>query len=314
MPTSKVSRSERGFTLIELLVVMAIIAILIGLLLPAVQKVRETAANMESRNNLKQIGLAVIHLAGQYNGSMPPAAGYFPDVANLNIAGSPATGNYGTLYYHLLPFLEQDNLYNACGVPAPGAGAHDSSKASGQPLKVFQANLDPTQDPTFDYTSYLVNGYAFFQGGLAGPGDVTKVGTANVSSARGPRLPATFTDGTSNTIGFAEAYAVPNKVPYQWWNYTCRKRVSPVDGVTYNVGPTYFADFGANYTPSITPPFDPGLQPTAAHTDRPNAYRSSGLNVGLMDGSVRFVNNGVSAQTWVLANYPQDGQVLGTDW
>src|SRR6188474_3155784 len=91
-----------GFTLIELLVVIAIIAILIGLLLPAVQKVREAAARMQSSNNLKQMGVALHNCASTYNDGMPPAVGAFPTGATTG-AGA---GN--SLFVHILPYMEQD--------------------------------------------------------------------------------------------------------------------------------------------------------------------------------------------------------------
>src|SRR5437762_12546024 len=100
-------RTRRGFTLIERLVAIAIIAILIGLLLPAVQKVREAAARTQSQNNLKQLGLA-LHNFMAANTKSPPMFGV--------VNGGSGPG--GSIYYHLLPYLEQDALYRL-GPDAP---------------------------------------------------------------------------------------------------------------------------------------------------------------------------------------------------
>src|ERR1700722_8484652 len=101
----------RGFTLIELLVVIAIIAILIGLLLPAVQKVREAAGRMESGNNLKQMTLA-LHSCQDVHKKLPPAVGQFPLVIGDWNGPWIAPAPQGTVFYMILPFMEGDNIYN----------------------------------------------------------------------------------------------------------------------------------------------------------------------------------------------------------
>src|SRR5579884_3163139 len=112
-----------GFTLIELLVVIAIIAILIGLLLPAVQKVREAAARSQCQNNFKQMGLAIQNCAQTNGGKLPPGLGTYP-VPNQGGCGTgvPTAGNaWGGVFFFLLPYIEQDNLFKSTQCPqAPG--------------------------------------------------------------------------------------------------------------------------------------------------------------------------------------------------
>src|SRR5580698_7359827 len=104
---------KKGFTLIELLVVIAIIAVLIGLLLPAVQKVREAAARMSCQNNLKQLGLAYQNYASAI-GTFPPSAYY--DLTPVATGGLPIAHGWGVF---LLPYIEQTALSNAYNMNQP---------------------------------------------------------------------------------------------------------------------------------------------------------------------------------------------------
>src|SRR5215831_20630817 len=92
-------RRPRGFTLVELLVILAVLAFLLGLLLTAVQKVREAANRAQCQNNLRQIVLGTINLADTYGGRLPPLAGPFPN-----------NKSEGTVFYYILPYLEQNDL------------------------------------------------------------------------------------------------------------------------------------------------------------------------------------------------------------
>jgi prepilin-type N-terminal cleavage/methylation domain-containing protein len=129
--------AKRAFTLIELLVVIAIIAILIGLLLPAVQKVREAAARAQCQNNLKQIALAVQNCSDTNQGKMPPGLGGYPTVATSPTARG--NSSYGGLLFFLLPYVEQQNMYNWC-VLKNGNG-YDPGARSQRPLDQDGENL-----------------------------------------------------------------------------------------------------------------------------------------------------------------------------
>src|SRR5262249_7246570 len=131
-----VAMKRRGFTLIELLVVIAIIAILIALLVPAVQKVREAAARTQTNNNLKQISLAN-HSANDVAKKLPPAVGSYLMAQNVV---------FMTVHQHLLPFIEQDNLYKVCFNNATaGVNTGNGGAPGGSVIPPYIAPQDVTQ-------------------------------------------------------------------------------------------------------------------------------------------------------------------------
>jgi prepilin-type N-terminal cleavage/methylation domain-containing protein len=311
------TRRRSGFTLIELLVVIAIIAVLIGLLLPAVQKVRAAAARMACTNNLKQTALAAHNCASANNGLLPPGIGGFP---NTGVGRNPASGAYGGLLFHLLPYLEQQNTY---ALAADGNGGYDvESSFVGSPppiqLTVIKTYICPA-DPTALLTvqpggsaavgSYCYNGQVF-QG--AGP---------NYPTGQLPSLNSTFQDGTSQTLLFSEQYAGGNpNFGYNslwWWDYNSFQAPPGSDTDCGSVGfsgPSYVPLFNASVGSCTNNTVGLAWTSISPCMCVPVSLHGPTINCALADGSVRPVSSGVSGNTFYAASTPNAGDLLGADW
>jgi prepilin-type N-terminal cleavage/methylation domain-containing protein/prepilin-type processing-associated H-X9-DG protein len=290
------SRTRHAFTLIELLVVIAIIAILIGLLLPAVQKVREAAARMSCQNNLKQLSLGTVNCADTNQGKIPPGIGLYPS------DGSPSAGNgNGGAFFHVLPYIEQDNVYKASSIPADDRNGNLqtyslwSSPPQNAVIKTLRCPSDfslPGNSPSGGgRTSYGTNGQIFRHNYRWG----------NVGLAM---FPATLKDGTSQTIFYTEKLSFCNTGDYRdnFWPDWGPILTSPDHG-GMAVGTASIPQFNVS-----------GGNPANCTGGRASSPHSNGINIALADGSVRFVSASVDPNTWWAANTPSGGDILGGNW
>jgi prepilin-type N-terminal cleavage/methylation domain-containing protein len=328
MPLYSTQSRRRGFTLIELLVVIAIIAILIGLLVPAVQKVREAANRMSCQNNLHQLGLAA-HGYHNEQKHLPPGLGYYPIAEN---------GVFGGSFFHLLPHLEQGNLFrSALGVvpfPAPVGPTNvyypGNNNVYGQRVPLF---LCPS-DPSVGDGVVSINGFSF--GATCYGPNALLTGAANITAKpfkldpQGMTRFTSITDGTSNTILYAEKYARCTNTtmapPFQdggaAWAYCANGTFSwqpepmtlPLKMFLAAFCVPAVANLGAPDALGPTSIFQ--VQPPQGKCDPTRAATShaGGIQVCLADGSVRALAPGLSGDTWWAAVTPRAGDVLGPDW
>jgi len=317
------NRSRSAFTLVELLVVIAIISILIGLLLPAVQKVRSAAARTQCFNNPKQIALAC-HDYHDARGSLPPGR----------------DGHEFSAHAYLLPYIEQDNLFKTINFSVPWSNPVNAG-ATATLVRIFLCPADPLSNSVpagWAGTNYRANQGSGILWGLP-PSDPTDP-NYGMPAPNGPFYLNSRTrvsdipDGLSNTAAFSEHVTGDFSNAVAAESDTFWPQTHPVDADqaysmcqsidSKNLAFQRVSDVGAPWIYGyhsttvyfhVAPPgarscmYPPGRISTTASSGHTN-----GVNVLLCDGSVRFVNFGVSLPTWRAVGSRNGGEVLGSDW
>jgi prepilin-type N-terminal cleavage/methylation domain-containing protein/prepilin-type processing-associated H-X9-DG protein len=335
---------RKGFTLIELLVVIAIIAVLVGLLLPAVQKVREAASRMTCTNNLKQIGLAALNYESTSQ-CLPPGQGKTPLPKN-------DSGSRPSILAVTLPFLEQANKFNLFNfdydVNSDGPGAININEAAReQDVPFFLCPSDPSQN-VIQYTGEGAYGRSNYFGSLGGNANANNIDGSTggcFNYKRGIRI-ADILDGASNTAMFAEVMRgtqtfnasgqydnTTNMIAYSGWNDLDMTSISqckqyPGGGAVIRyVGHQYYRNLPQTslYSHTLPPNFnrktnDPTTQKYScgygdfARVHMPaSSYHTGGVNLCRADGSVSFMKDSVDPVAWRAFGTRAGGEVFTLD-
>lgn len=309
---------KHGFTLIELLVVIAIIGILIGLLLPAVQKIREAAGRTQSTNNLKQLGLALHHYHDAQQCFPPGYQSGYPGQTVPAVDAAPGWA-WGT---YLLPYLEQDNLYKQLRLDRPCWDASNASAVQNTP-KVFINPRAPNNTPTmtirdsggatlatFGISHYVANN---------GQDESWAYDLANLAHLRGTgpffrnskTTMAAVTDGLSTTVFLGEHTTISAKT---WVGVVPGAEVCPLDPNRY---PFTTCDLAATLVlchsgPAATEPgiVHPPTFPTC-HVCQMYAPWTGGGLVLFGDGHVQFIRTTINHDTWAALSSMNMGDVAG---